>query len=431
MNRALLFILVSCWLPGCSPLSKSSLNKRFEATEEKFKDHTGFVLYDLAKKKTIFEYNSQKYFTPASNTKIFTLYASLKLLGDSVPALHYVETPDSMIIWGTGDPSFLYKNVFQNNRTYDFLSAVKQPLYLSTSNFYTSNLGPGWSWDDYNSYYSAERSPFPVYGDIFSVKLAGDSLHVYPEYFARHYRKGPSRPRRRVERELYSNDFVFSPDDTLASGRKEWDLPMKIDQQLIVEMLADTINKFVTPISKALPANTKTLYSVPVDSLYRVLMQDSDNFIAEQLLLMCADVLSDSLMGEIAIDYMKENFLGDLPDEPEWVDGSGLSRYNLFTPRSVAQMWIKIAEIIPTERLYPLLATGGLKGTIRNWYKADKPFIFGKTGSLSNNHCLSGFLVTRSGKTLVFSFMNNNFVVSGNAIRREMQDILKIIYERY
>ena len=431
MIRALSVILVATLLCGCSPLSKTSLTRRFTATENKFKDHTGFVLYDLAKEKTVFEFNSHKYFTPASNTKIFTLYASLNLLGDSVPALHYVESDDSLIVWGTGDPSLLYKNVYQNDRIYNFLSGVKQPLYLSTSNFYTSNLGPGWSWDDYNSYYSAERSPFPVYGDIFSAELVGDSLHVYPQYFGRYYRRGPASAQRRIERELYSNDFVFYPDDSLAFGRKKWDLPMKIDQQVIVEMLADTINKFVTPISKPLPANAKTLYSVPVDSLYRVLMQDSDNFIAEQLLLMCADVLSDSLIGEIAIDYMKENFLGDLADEPEWVDGSGLSRYNLFTPRSIAQMWIKIAEIVPKERLYPLLATGGLKGTIRNWYKADKPFIFGKTGSLSNNHCLSGFLVSRSGKTLVFSFMNNNFVAPGNSIRREMEEILKTIYERY
>jgi D-alanyl-D-alanine carboxypeptidase/D-alanyl-D-alanine-endopeptidase (penicillin-binding protein 4) len=137
------------------------------------------------------------------------------------------------------------------------------------------------------------------------------------------------------------------------------------------------------------------------------------------------------LQPEIAIRYVKENFLNDLKDEPEWVDGSGLSRYNLFTPRSVVQVWDKIYRLVPRERLLPLLATGGKNGTVRNWYKADKPYIFGKTGSLSNNHCLSGYLVTKSGRTLIFSFMNSNFTATTTEIRKNMQEILNRIYENY
>jgi D-alanyl-D-alanine carboxypeptidase/D-alanyl-D-alanine-endopeptidase (penicillin-binding protein 4) len=137
------------------------------------------------------------------------------------------------------------------------------------------------------------------------------------------------------------------------------------------------------------------------------------------------------LKPEIAIRFVKKTFLNDLKDEPRWVDGSGLSRYNLFTPRSIVQMWERIYDRIPRERLFALLATGGQSGTIKRWYSAEQPYIFGKTGSLSNNHCLSGFLVTKRGKTLVFSFMNNNFTTSVNEIRRNMESILRTIYERY
>ena len=87
--------------------------------------------------------------------------------------------------------------------------------------------------------------------------------------------------------------------------------------------------------------------------------------------------------------------------------------------------------MVPRERLFPLLATGGKSGTIRNWYGGDVPHVFGKTGTLSNNDCLSGFLVTRSGKTLIFSFMNSNFTAPTNEIRGNMQSILKLIYENY
>lgn len=430
MIRFLCVLLLAGLLCSCSPFSKKALTKQFQEMEEKLQDHTGFMMYDPEKKKTIFEYKAAKYFTPASNTKIFTFFASLKILGDSVPALKYIDTTDSLIFWGTGDPSLLYKEVFNNFRTYDFLKQAGKPLYFSSANFHTSGFGPGWAWDDYNDYYSAERSPFPVYGNIFSIKMQNDSPYVYPPYFRKYYSRGEPKEKNQFKREVNANDFKFHPGKR-KSGVNEWDIPIKIDKDMIIELLSDTLNKKVLAVSKNLPDSTRTLYSIPADSLYRVMMQESDNFIAEQLLLQCADVLSDSLQPEITIRYVKENLLADLPDEPIWVDGSGLSRYNLFTPRSVVTLWTKIYELVPRERLFSLLATGGKNGTLENWYKAEKPYIFGKTGSLSNNHNLSGFLVTRSGKTIVFSFMNNNFVRPTSIVRNNMREILQKIYERY
>lgn len=435
MSRLTAFCFLIIALASCSPLSKKAMQTRFDAIENELQDHTGFIIIDPAKQKTLFEHNSEKYFTPASNTKIFTLYASLKILGDSVPALRALETQDSLIFWGTGDPSFLYKNVYSESKTFGFLKNASKPLYFSNANFHTSAFGSGWSWDDYNSYYSSEKSPFPIYGNIFTVTLDGDSPKIAPSYFAKFYSRGEQKERNQFVREQYSNDFKFHPGKR-KSNTTEWDLPIRVDQDMITTLLSDTLKREVKMINLQLPdsadrSKLKTIYSVHVDSLFRELMQDSDNFIAEQLLLMCSNVLSDTLQPEIAINYAKKNFLNDLPDEPSWVDGSGLSRYNLFTPRSIIKLWEKIIEVAPRERLFPLLATGGKYGTIKNWYKADKPYIFGKTGSLSNVHCLSGFLVTRSGKTLIFSFMSNNFVASTSKVRTYMQDVLKNYYEKY
>lgn len=124
--RILLFLLLLTWFCSCSPISKTALTKKFRTIEADLHDHTGFMLYDLGKEKPVFEFNSAKYFTPASNTKIFTMFASLKILGDSVPALHYVQNGDSLIFWGTGDPSFLYKHTYDNGRVYDFLRNADQ-----------------------------------------------------------------------------------------------------------------------------------------------------------------------------------------------------------------------------------------------------------------------------------------------------------------
>ncbi|HEY1008107.1 MAG TPA: D-alanyl-D-alanine carboxypeptidase, partial [Sphingobacteriaceae bacterium] len=113
------------------------------------------------------------------------------------------------------------------------------------------------------------------------------------------------------------------------------------------------------------------------------------------------------------------------------VDGSGLSRQDLFTPRSM----IRLCELIYDEfegreaELFDLLPQGGKTGTIRNYFKADKPFVFAKTGTLSNNVNLTGYLVTKKGKRLAFSFMNNNYTQPTTDIRKEMDRILTAIYE--
>jgi D-alanyl-D-alanine carboxypeptidase/D-alanyl-D-alanine-endopeptidase (penicillin-binding protein 4) len=262
------------------------------------------------------------------------------------------------------------------------------------------------------------------------VELFKNIPVVYPTYFKKFLTAGEPKKRPQVIRDFHSNDFKFHA-GTTATRTTRWDVPMHIDHQLITELLSDTLKKTVTPTNTRLPEQTNVLHSVHVDSLYHVMMQESDNFIAEQLLLMCADAVSDTLQPEIAIRYMKKNFLSDLPDEPSWVDGSGLSRYNLITPRSVVELWKKIYALVPEERLLPLLATGGKNGTVKNWYKAEKPYFFGKTGSLSNNHNLSGYIITRSGKKLIFSFMNNNFVAPTSAVRKNMQDLLTLFYEHY
>jgi serine-type D-Ala-D-Ala carboxypeptidase/endopeptidase (penicillin-binding protein 4) len=424
-----IFLIVSSWCFACSPLSKKALTKTFSLTDEKFQDHTGFALYDLEKKKTLYEYKSGHYFTPASNTKIFTLFSCLALLGDSVPGLRYIQTKDSLIFWGTGDPSFLYKKVYDNNRIYSFLKSASQPLYFSESNFQTTGFGSGWAWDDYNDYYSAERSAFPIYGNLLSLQSNPLGLFVQPSYFKSYLKTGTHEKKPKLIRRAESNEFIFHP--SVLQREFKTDVPFKVAGELTATLLSDTLNKIVRLIQKPVIKSAKMLYSLPVDSLYKIMMQESDNFIAEQLLLLCSQTISDSLKPEIAITFVKKTFLHDLKDEPKWVDGSGLSRYNLFTPRAIVQMWEKIYDRMPRERLFALLATGGRSGTIKGWYSAEQPYIFGKTGSLSNNHCLSGYLITKKGKTLVFSFMNNNFTTSVNEIRRNMESILRLIYETY
>jgi len=410
---------------ACSP----SLHQQIDRAEKEFHDHIGFTLYDPQTGKTLFDHQGDRYFIPASNTKIFTLYASLQLLGDSIPALRYELRGDSTIFWGTGDPSFLYEDVVSSTRTLEFLKQ-QDSLFFSSSNFDTEHFGPGWAWGDYRYAYQVERTPFPIYGNRFHIEKEGTMFVAKPSIFNADIARAPSpKENHAMVRDIGSNGLMYVPGkkDTTSS----WEIPFRYSHEFLTRLLSDTLKKEVRFVDAKFSPSAKTLYSVPADSLYKVMMQESDNFIAEQLLLLCAGRLSDTLSADIAIREVKKQYLADLPDPPVWVDGSGLSRMNLFTPRSIVALWDKTSKQIPRERLFSLLAVGGVSGTLRDNYKGEYPYVYGKTGTLRNNHILSGFLVTKSGRTLLFSWMNNNFTAGAGAVRSRMEEVLRSIYEKY
>ncbi len=414
---------------ACTPRFQKTLSKNFIATESKFQDHTGFALFDLGKNKTVFEFQANQYFTPASNTKILTFYTGLTILGDSLPAYKYLQSNDSLIIWPLGDPSFLNSKVYTPTKSFNFLRDSRLNFYLSTTQFQSPAFGQGWAWDDYNGYYQPERSPFPLYSNLVTAKLDADTLFIEPARFASQVRRAEPAVRPDFIRDLHSNSFSFYP--PLRINNRTFEVPFITSDSLLISLLQDTLKIPVKKVDQALSKEAKILYNTPADSVYKVMMQESDNFLAEQLLLQASALVSDTLAVEPAIRLMQQSYLSDLPDKLVWVDGSGLSRYNLFTPRSVVAVWKKIYEKVPEQRLFSLLAQGGKNGTVRNWYKADSPYIFGKTGTLSNNHSLSGYLITRSGKTLIFSFMNSHYLASTSDIRRNMQNILEYIRDNY
>jgi D-alanyl-D-alanine carboxypeptidase/D-alanyl-D-alanine-endopeptidase (penicillin-binding protein 4) len=90
------------------------------------------------------------------------------------------------------------------------------------------------------------------------------------------------------------------------------------------------------------------------------------------------------------------------------------------------------AEINNPKKLFDMLPAGGKSGTLKNAYpKTETPFVFGKTGTLSNNHNQSGYVVTKKGKTYIFSFMNNNFVQPTAQVRKEMVRIITYIHDNF
>ncbi|MEQ8476945.1 D-alanyl-D-alanine carboxypeptidase [Fulvivirga sp.] len=403
--------------------------KEMDAMEQEFGHHAGLLVVDAETGKTLISHNADKHFIPASNTKILTLFSSLKVIGERVPALYYFEQGDSLIFWGSGDPSLFYEEL-PESPAYEFLKSSKKDIYFSDANFSGSHYGNGWAWDDYDYSYAVERSSLPQYGNYLKASKPETSIYlsVEPKFFKQYFWMGDSAQESGISRLYENNAFVYTPAINKALDRN---VPVKSNPLITVGLLSDTLNRTVRYVNLPLPASYKTLEGLPADSLYKVMMQASDNFIAEQLMLTIAGIVSDSLDTDIGIDYIKETYFNSIPDMPKWVDGSGLSRYNLITPRSIVWLWQQILTMKSREELFPLLATGGVSGTIKNYYKSDPPYIYGKTGTLSNNHCLSGYLITNKGKMLIFSFINNNYPTSSTPIKKRMEQILWGIHQKY
>ncbi|TDN84321.1 D-alanyl-D-alanine carboxypeptidase/D-alanyl-D-alanine-endopeptidase (penicillin-binding protein 4) [Salegentibacter sp. 24] len=433
--KSISFFLLIILLGGCSTSRKISkpLDEIFKESPVFRQGFAGFIVIDPKANKTLYSHNADKYFTPASNTKLFSFFTGLKILGDSIAALQYQLQNDTLYFQATGDPSFLNQNL-PDSRVFEFLKNKGEQLAYVTPSYTEKHQGPGWAWDDYNAYYSAERTAFPIYGNMvtFDFKENKESPVVSPEIFKDSLvNEKDSLGSSRIRRDIAKNSFKFSNQNMEADFQQA--VPFKYSPEMLVELLKDTLERPVHLVkhSEINLDLDHTLYSIPSDSLYKRMLKVSDNFIAEQILLMAANKIADTLKSDIAIDYMKENYLKDLPDEPMWYDGSGLSRYNLFTPRSMVKLLQKIKADVPREKLLDMLPSGGHSGTIKNYYKAAEPYVFAKTGTLKNNHSLSGYLKTKSGKLLIFSFMNSNYTVPTAVLKAEMEKVLLQLRDNY
>ncbi|MBB4600440.1 D-alanyl-D-alanine carboxypeptidase/D-alanyl-D-alanine-endopeptidase (penicillin-binding protein 4) [Hymenobacter luteus] len=397
--------------------------------------HVGVCLTDATTGQQLFGQHEDRYFTPASTMKLFSLYAGLRMLPDSLPALRYVLRPDTLLFWGTGDPTLLHGDV-PSRRALAFLQSRPEKLVYAEVPTGTA-FGPGWSWDDYNYYFQPERGAFPVYGHTvrFYAKAGQPLPRVYPRFFRPLTEAAPAGTPNladdHVRRAQLENRFTVFP------STKNWvdETPFRTSPALLLQLLQDTLRRPVVqaPFRLRPQDAVYTLRGLPVDSLYRRMIRVSDNFLAEQLLLLCASTLSpDSLSAARVIKAMQANYLRSLPDRAIWVDGSGLSRLNLTTPRTLTALLVRLHQEVEEPRLLSLLATGGGQGTLRRRYRpvAGNPWLWGKTGTLTNNHNLVGYIRTKSGRLLAFSFFNNNIPGDDAPVRNEMERILTQVRER-
>jgi serine-type D-Ala-D-Ala carboxypeptidase/endopeptidase (penicillin-binding protein 4) len=260
--------------------------------------HTGISIYDPFADKYWYNYQGDKYFIPASNIKIVTCYAAMKWLGDSLASVSYSENDTAVFINPAGDPTILHPG-FKKQPVVEFLQKVKKKIYISDKNWESKTFGAGWSWDDYNDSYMPERSALPLYGNVIKwiqtqtlEKPDGVHEQYVPSVFSEpevnwdvNFNTDSKDSLFFVQRSIAVNSYIITEGK---EKYKEQNVPFVTNGlQSALGLLKDTVGKEISITLKPFFQTTPIIiHSQSTDSLLKPMMHNSDNFFAEQSLLM-------------------------------------------------------------------------------------------------------------------------------------------------
>lgn len=103
----------------------------------------------------------------------------------------------------------------------------------------------------------------------------------------------------------------------------------------------------------------------------------------------------------------------------DFSDGSGMSTYNRVAPRGMVIFLRWIAAQPWGAAFRATLPIGGVDGTLKNRFRGTplERRLFAKTGTLNATNALSGYMVAKSGRTLIFSAYANDVPGGGSATK--------------
>jgi D-alanyl-D-alanine carboxypeptidase/D-alanyl-D-alanine-endopeptidase (penicillin-binding protein 4) len=389
--------------------------------------HVGIAIYNDSKEQWLSKYQSDHYFTPASNVKILATYLGLQFLGDSLPGWKMAENADTLFLMPLGDPSFMHPE-FKYQPVVDIIKNTnKQVVIVGNNQDQFEIFGSGWSWADYAEDYQPERSRMPIYGNVVHFYQSNKKLEaIKPFYFFKDIVDLGKAEEKNWSRSRTGNRFFTTNENNKS---KYFQVPFSQEDTPMVkaiELLNDTLGKKISFQKNRTYAsnNFKTIKTVPTDSLLKIMMLRSDNFYADQIVLMASEQLFGRMDDAALIDSAKKLFFADLPQSMRWADGSGLSRYNLNTPENyiaiLQQMHAKYGEA----RVKNIFEKGG-EGTIAAYYKNFPGTMYAKTGTLGGQVALSGFIYTPKQQKLYFSVLvANHMSPSSTQVRRAVETYL-------
>jgi len=178
--------------------------------------------------------------------------------------------------------------------------------------------------------------------------------------------------------------------------------------------------------------------SAPIGAILRDFLKPSDNLYGEMLLRASATRTPKKKWPQIASTGLAAQSHGALLD---WLDGngvpvaslrmsdgSGLSRYNLVTPLTLARLLALESKQKDAAFFYDALPLAGVDGTLAKRMKGTRAQnnARAKTGTFSIVNCLSGYVTTRDGVRLAVSVLTN-FAPDGDRARESESRVFEAL----
>ncbi len=430
---------------------------------------------DPENRQTLYELEAERYFIPASTTKLLTTAAALHILGPdfqirtsiyqisdsetpSDSAVNPASSPSPMILRavGRGDPSLdtadldnLARQIRDRNITH-----IDQ-LQLDDNYFQGLTVHPNWEWEDVQAGYGTAVNSLILNQNEVVVDLmpqaVGEPLQV-------EWRDPNQAEQWQVEN--YSTTVAATEPEFLRVGRSFQQPVLQIWGQLqagappadVSVSVFDPVANFGQGLEQALAAQDITVGQVtilddpdlppnsqevaivispPLTELITTANQQSNNLFAEALLrhlgyYVLAVPPEDSTAAGLEILTTALANIGVDPTSYETVDGSGLSRHNLMSPAALVQTLQGMAAEPDAELYRQSLAVAGESGTLQNRLAdsaiADR--LWGKTGTVSGNISLAGYLEPPNYEPLAFSILINQSDLPSGELRQAIDQIV-------
>jgi D-alanyl-D-alanine carboxypeptidase/D-alanyl-D-alanine-endopeptidase (penicillin-binding protein 4) len=174
-----------------------------------------------------------------------------------------------------------------------------------------------------------------------------------------------------------------------------------------------------------------SLESPPLGELVDVALGPSQNWVAEQLTMALGAQLGERGSLREGLDVVERFLIDDVGIAALEVaarDGSGLSAYNLVTPRAIARVLRHMAAR-PDAGAYraAMAEPREEESTLEERLLGLEGRVFAKTGTISNVNSLSGFLVRDDGREVIFVILSNGAGLDGDTMRSTIDDVVRVL----
>jgi serine-type D-Ala-D-Ala carboxypeptidase/endopeptidase (penicillin-binding protein 4) len=422
--------------------------------------HWGILAQSFPAARPLYSKNADQLFLPASNAKLLTTAAALTVLPARLPqqtplfATGQAPALKTLRIYGQGDPSLTDRHLDQLASSLKAKGIQSIDTLIGDDSFFQGRrLEPSWSWEDLQGGDGLPVNSLILNGNIIKAKLTpqavGQPLQIswltstLPTSFnaVQNLTRTTSSPvANLVEIDREEGQFLIQGQLQSGAGSQTIEVPVPNPGFAFLEAFRGALKRQQIQVNRlnvsgiATPISGETLVAtLPFPTLSTVMAetnQQSNNLYAETLLRLMGTTAPPKAAStpERGIDVAKQALtrLGVDPSSYRVVDGSGLSRKNLVSPKALVGTLAAMAQSPNRVPFMASLAVAGQKGTLTQRFLGTPlaGHFYGKTGTLDGVSALSGFVQIPAQPAFIVSIIVDHSTQSSSALRSAIDQIV-------